>query len=173
MCCLASAQKANVVSWIIIDSLIALGLLIGKVLGWWETRRNWKVHWAKATSEIACHELTLCILGSFFRNQSRIKGDDIAFKRQVEPVLPLQPVFACEKFLCLPVKSHLLYSFQPCMLLRYEFLNRHCHCVLLYPVWVTAAVRHGKARTCSVFMLANFHKRQWVMSKNHRIWLMR
>lgn len=33
MCCLANAQKANVISWIIIDSLIALGLLIVEVHG--------------------------------------------------------------------------------------------------------------------------------------------
>lgn len=102
MCCLANAQKANVIPWIIIDSVIASGLLIGKVHGWRETRWNSKVYWAKEASKTACHELTLCILGLFSRDQSRIKGDDIVSRRANLSYLFSEPLLERNSSACPP-----------------------------------------------------------------------
>lgn len=115
----------------------------------------------------------LCIVDSFFRDQSRMKGDDIFCKR---PNLsyPLQLVFAWEKFLCFPAKICLFYSFQPCMSCRHEFQQTYCHFILYYPdclwvsmllsssrnvsqevqLWVTAMLGCWKARTWRVFVSA-------------------
>lgn len=61
-------------------------------------RRKLKACWAKEASKIACHELTLCVLGSFLRDQSRVKGGDIIFQRP-RLSLPPQLLLPGEKFL--------------------------------------------------------------------------